>query len=674
MSQQTEKTGFSKDTLPGTATVLLVDDKPENLVALETLLKSKNDQISYILCRSGEAALKAAIKEEIALILLDVQMPEMDGYEVARILKMNSKTSNIPIIFVTAIDRNTEEVVQGFESGAVDFLFKPLNPSITKVKVSAFIKIYRQNKELQQKNRLLLEKQQIIEETQKLADMGSWDWNLVKGTICFSPTLAAIYKLPPETDIAIDQYLELIHPEDQDRFTDLASKSVREYDYLWYEYRCLIEGKTLYFTSKFKAERDQHKLPVRIIGYSQQITQLRRSQALLERVFQVSPGAICTFTSIRNKENTITDFTIVGANKACEQLFGYSLDQIIGKTLLKLFASNGTENLFEQYVAVVEQNKVLSKEQYYKEIRSGSWFQIVATRLDDGLVVTFHDISEQKKAAEKLRQAHQELAQAHESLLQLNTQLEERVNERTKDLQQAERELRKINTHLRRVNADLDNFVYSASHDLKAPINNIEGLMRHLKKFLPENNEQVSHLVELIEGSVAQFKNILKELTEIISIDSQTEDASEFIELSPLLEEVKFNIKEQIESTGAIITEKLEIPSIHFFRKNLRSILYNLLSNAIKYRSPERRPEIVIHTYQGNKNHVVLSVQDNGLGIKKESISKMFDMFKRLHTHVEGTGVGLYLVKKIIDNAEGTIAVESTVNEGTTIKIFFKVQ
>src|SRR5690606_1430128 len=105
--------------------ILIVDDKKQNLLALSTLLEQKGRKI--ITSTSGEEALKLALEHNFALIMLDVQMPVMDGYEVASILKSSKRTSNIPIIFVTAISSEDTNVLKGFETGAVDFLFKPLN-------------------------------------------------------------------------------------------------------------------------------------------------------------------------------------------------------------------------------------------------------------------------------------------------------------------------------------------------------------------------------------------------------------------------------------------------------------------------------------------------------------------------------------------------------------------
>ncbi len=130
--------------------ILLVDDREENLYALENMLLENDRQ--FIKATSGREALKIAFKEDISLILLDVQMPEMDGFEVAQLLKSTTRTKKIPIVFVTAISKDSKYVVQGLTGGAVDYLFKPLDMEITRAKVSTLLQFYRQQQELEQKN------------------------------------------------------------------------------------------------------------------------------------------------------------------------------------------------------------------------------------------------------------------------------------------------------------------------------------------------------------------------------------------------------------------------------------------------------------------------------------------------------------------------------------------
>ena len=114
--------------------ILIVDDKPANILALESLLVT-NDRI-FLNANSGNDALKIALDRKLDLIILDVQMPQMDGFEVAQILKSNKKTRDIPIIFASAEKKEHASMMKGYEEGAIDYLFKPLDPEITKAKVS----------------------------------------------------------------------------------------------------------------------------------------------------------------------------------------------------------------------------------------------------------------------------------------------------------------------------------------------------------------------------------------------------------------------------------------------------------------------------------------------------------------------------------------------------------
>ena len=131
--------------------LLLVDDQPANLVSLEAVLEGEGRTL--IKAHSGQEELKILLKEDISLVLLDVQMPGMDGFEVAELMRQRKDTQTIPIIFVTAISKEKKYVFKGYQAGAVDYLFKPLDPLILKSKVDFFLSLDKQRRELQQKLR-----------------------------------------------------------------------------------------------------------------------------------------------------------------------------------------------------------------------------------------------------------------------------------------------------------------------------------------------------------------------------------------------------------------------------------------------------------------------------------------------------------------------------------------
>ena len=146
--------------------ILIVDDKTENLFALEKLLEKPGRR--FFKASSGKAALKMAYNTDFSLILLDVQMPEMNGFEVARILKSNPKTAKFSIIFVTAISKEEKYVLKGYDEGAIDYLFKPLDVEITKAKVSTYLKLDQQNRELEDKNERLENLASLVDNSQEI--------------------------------------------------------------------------------------------------------------------------------------------------------------------------------------------------------------------------------------------------------------------------------------------------------------------------------------------------------------------------------------------------------------------------------------------------------------------------------------------------------------------------
>jgi len=392
--------------------ILLVDDREDNLFSIESVLEK--DGYHFTRANSGRQVLKILLKEQdFSLILMDVQMPDLNGFETAALIYEREKLRHIPIIFITANNYNEDNVYRGYKTGAVDYIYKPINPDLLKAKVSVFTELYK-------KNHLLLAQEQ--------------------------------------------------------------------------------------------------------------------------------------------------------------------------------------------------------------------------------------------------------------KLIAINNELEERVRQRTDELVRKNLELEAKNLELKKTNNDLDNFVYTASHDLKGPIANLEGLISILKgKIKPDAASEEAKLFDLIRISIAKFNNTIKDLTEITKVQKDLEAELETVSFQEVADDIKSDIRKLISDARASFQEEYKVPELIYARKNLRSILYNLITNGIKYRSPERQPSISLRTYQED-DFTVLCVQDNGLGLSPNQQSKLFNMFKRLHTHVEGSGIGLYIIKRIIENGGGKIDVESELGKGTTFKILFKHQ
>ncbi|MGV3541180.1 MAG: sensor histidine kinase, partial [Rufibacter sp.] len=178
-------------------------------------------------------------------------------------------------------------------------------------------------------------------------------------------------------------------------------------------------------------------------------------------------------------------------------------------------------------------------------------------------------------------------------------------------------------------------------------------------------------LLNMVASSIAKLKGTIHDLTEITKVQKDLDSQAEELTFAEVLADVEGDIDGMIQEAGITVQKDFEVPCLRYARKNLRSILYNLVSNAIKYRDPSRRLEVNVKTrHQGD--YVVLTVQDNGLGIREDQQEKLFSMFRRFHSHVEGTGIGLYIVKRIIENNGGYIEVDSKTGRGSTFTVYFK--
>jgi PAS domain S-box-containing protein len=276
---------------------------------------------------------------------------------------------------------------------------------------------------------------------------------------------------------------------------------------------------------------------------------------------------------------------------------------------------------------------------------------------------TLEDISTRKQLEAQVQQQAHALQGVNEELSVFNEELQV-VNE----------ELLEANVALGKINAELDTFVYAASHDLRSPISNLEGLVQALARALPADSQQkavVQPILRMMRESMARFSHTLDRLADFSLVYTAQGLERECVDLANVLEEVRQEITPLLTTTqGQLVVELAGNPTFWFAAKHVHSALLNLISNALKYRHPDRLPVVRVRSYR-QVDRLVVSVQDNGLGLSETQQGQLFRLFKRLHQHVEGTGVGLYLVKKILDNAGGSIQVSSEVGRGSTFTLVF---
>ncbi len=233
----------------------------------------------------------------------------------------------------------------------------------------------------------------------------------------------------------------------------------------------------------------------------------------------------------------------------------------------------------------------------------------------------------------------------------------------------SKKEAEKDNEKLLKINKDHENFIYSVSHDLKAPLNSIEAIVTLINQ--TNDVKSIKELTNPLLKSVVGLRQTINELSDITKIE-QDLNGVEKMKIAPLIEEIKWSLRDLLVNSYAIFNVDLKLKHINFSRKNLRSIIYNLLNNAIKYKSNNRQLKIDVKTYK-ETDFDVLSITDNGIGISKDQIESIFSKFKRISEGeaIEGSGIGLYLVNRIVTNAGGEIKVHSDLGKGTTFEVYF---
>ncbi|UOQ82506.1 sensor histidine kinase [Hymenobacter sp. 5414T-23] len=174
----------------------------------------------------------------------------------------------------------------------------------------------------------------------------------------------------------------------------------------------------------------------------------------------------------------------------------------------------------------------------------------------------------------------------------------------------------------------------------------------------------------LMLESVERFKRTISHLTEVSKLQKEYAPATVAVDLAAVVEGVRRDLQPLVKETAAQLVVAVEqVPWVQFSEKNLRSVVYNLLSNALKYRHPGRPAQVELRA-RVQPGYTVLEVQDNGLGIHPDQLPRLFTMFQRFHTHVEGTGIGLYMVKRMVENAGGHLEVKSQPGVGTTVGVY----
>jgi two-component system phosphate regulon sensor histidine kinase PhoR len=236
------------------------------------------------------------------------------------------------------------------------------------------------------------------------------------------------------------------------------------------------------------------------------------------------------------------------------------------------------------------------------------------------------------------------------------------ITMRIKDLKEQERLI-----------SDHETLLDTISHDIKSPLTSMVLTINQLKKVSHEKPDEFKTLFNLLENSIRKLQLIINDLTDAGKQKHKYKAQEELLNFENILEDVRLTLAGHIRESGAVIKSEIDVSEIFYSRRKLRSIVYNLINNAIKFMPAERKPEIVIKT-QREKNHIVITVKDNGIGIDKTKQDAVFSKYFRVENAIEGSGIGLYLVKEIVNNSGGKISLKSQPGKGSEFKVYLKAE
>ncbi|MCR6642278.1 MAG: PAS domain S-box protein [Sporocytophaga sp.] len=500
----------------------------------------------------------------------------------------------------------------------------------------------------------LLESEDRFRLSIEAADLGTWDITDLSGEFVWDERSKRFFGLSKNAKVNYEVFLNGIHHEDREYVKAAIDATLRNEgkDDIDVEFRTVgYEDKMLrWIRIRGKAYFKRKGEPFRFIGTSQDITNKKVQENELKSLADKLSESKYRLSLITNVVPAFISYIdpdkkYVFTNNYYKRLFPNG-EKIIGKKISDIVGVESTPFFYDHFEKAVREKRNVTFDYVLNKEEAGFF--------NSNIRVTYiPDIDENDNVR---------------GVVAMGLDITESIR--------YERDLEKKNKELSKINNDLDNFIYTASHDLKAPVTNIEGLVSSLIETLKESNcsmsDETKLVVSLIKDSVGRFQVTIKDLSEIGKIQKNFVEDVSYIDVKEIIEETELSIENKIQEADAEIELDInDCPVISFSRSNFRSVVYNLLTNALKYRSPERKSRIIIKCMT-DKDYSILEFRDNGLGMKEHLKIKIFQMFKRLHDHVEGTGVGLYLVKRIIDNSGGKIEVETTEGEGSVFRIFFR--
>jgi PAS domain S-box-containing protein len=607
------------------AHILLVDDDPNILIAMKALLEGPGRTV--LTAQTGHDALRRLLRHDCAVIVLDVRMPQMDGFELAGLVRQRDRSRFTPIIFLSGADTMDADVVRGLSSGAVDYLVKPVLPDILRHKVNAFVELYQLRewakqqvqRQSEERFRLLVEGIEdyaiiLLDADGKIATWNSGAERLTGYTAeeSLRRPYAALY--PPEAVASHQPEEDLLQAVAAGRAsrTELDRQMVRK------DGTRFIANVMITALSDERGALQAHAVVIRDVTERKGVEQ---ATAHLAAIVTSSADAILSKS---------LDGTIMTWNRGAERLFGYKADEMIGQPVTRLIFPDRVQEE-EHILARIRHGERIDQHETVRRHKSGHAIDVSLTLspITDaagvilGVSSIVHDITEHKRNVRALREA----------------------------------------------NKELEAFSYSVSHDLRAPLRSINGFAKVLvEDFGPSLPQEARRFLSVIQRSAGRMGELIDDLLEFSRLSRSTLDRR-VVDVKRVIREVWLELRRQDPDRQAVLIMD-DVPKCLADRRLIKQVWVNLISNALKYSRPreESRIEIGWHADEQQPGNNVYWIRDNGVGFDQRYVNKLFGVFQRLHRaeDFEGTGVGLALVHRIVQRHGGRVWAEGRLNEGAT--------
>jgi PAS domain S-box-containing protein len=470
-----------------------------------------------------------------------------------------------------------------------------------------------------------------------------WDWKIQEDDFIWNKGIQSVFGYQKEEVGKTSKWwFDRIHPEDSIKMSVKLYSFIEQKTEKWqdeYRFKC-ADGTYKYVFDRGFLVKDEDGNAIRMIGAIQDVTKQKEEEQrlkLLETVITQTKDAVI-ITESEKSNKTIPK--IVFVNPAFTEMTGYQSQEVIGKTPIVFMGRKSVKN------EITSLSKALKGRAEFK-------FETLNQKKNgDGYWVSFSMIPI----------TNQEGEHSHWISIQRD------ITEEKKQEKEKEQLIRELTQN----NKDLKQFSYITSHNLRAPLSNLTGLLNLMQEY-PIENPELREIISGFSTSTNMLNETIDDLVKVVIIKDNPSIDKEEVLIKDVFENVFNQLSYLISIHKPILKIELEKVSILNVNKAyLESILLNLFTNAIKYRSPKRILRIFVSSKEIN-NAIVLTFKDNGIGIDLErNRDKIFGLYQRFHNYSDSKGLGLYLVKSQVESMSGTITVESEVDKGTTFTIIFK--